>query len=297
MLDAFEAALIDFLADAVAGAPTAGQPRIGVLARAGATPDADSAVTLSATLGPAVTDPEFGDDAEVAHRVAGEWQLRPEIWLTGELALSLAAVTGDAADRRRALLRATDRLLVVMDQTAMRRGEALDGEAAGFRLTALRFLRLQPEVESLSDPTRVSLAYAWRGRFWPTRPIVEGDPIRTPVGRIAVLPLIRPEKLTVRAGSGPASLDVRGNLSALGGEKAVLLARLAGVAPGVLAGTEANPPDGFVASIADADGRFALTYAPPGAVTVPLRALVELRLGSGSRSLLLDTIAIDVVPA
>ncbi len=296
MLDAFEAALIDALADAVGGAVPAGQPRIAVLPRAGAAVPANRAVALSVQLAAAAADPEFGDDAEVAHRVSGEWRLRPEIWLTGEVSLSLAAVTGEPADRRRNLLRAADRLLVAMDPAAMRRGEALDGEALGFRLTALRLLRLAP-VDEAADPTRLVLHYAWRGRFWPVQPEVTGPPIATPLTRIAVLPLMRPERMTVRAGSGPASLDVRGNLSALGGAEALLLARIAGVAPGVLTGSGAAAPEGFVGSVADAEGRFALRYAPPDAVDGPLRAVVELRLGSGERTLLLGSIAIDVVPA
>ena len=296
MLDALEAALIDALADAVGGPALAGQPRIAVLPRAGAAVPANRAVSLAVALGAASADPEFGDDAEVAHRVAGEWRLRPEIWLTGEVSLGLAAVTGEPADRRRNLLRAVDRLLVAMDPAVMRRGEALDGDALGFRLTGLRFLRMAP-ADAAVDPTRLTLHYAWRGRVWPVQPDVAGAPIATPLTRIAVLPLMRPERLTVRAGSGPASLDVRGNLSALGGAEAVLLARLAGVAPGVLAGTGAPAPDGFVGSVADAEGRFALSYAPPDAVAGPLRAVVELRLGSGERTLLLDSIAVDVVPA
>jgi hypothetical protein len=232
----------------------------------------------------------------VAHRVSGEWRLRPEIWLTGELALTLAAVSGEPADRRQNLLRATDRLLVAMDPAAMRRGEALDGEALGFRLTALRLLRIAP-VDEAGDPTRLALHYGWRGRFWPVQPDVTGPPIATPLTRIAVLPLMRPERLSVRAGSGPASLDVRGNLSALGGAEALLLARIAGVAPGVLTGSGAAAPEGFVASVPDADGRFPLSYAPPDAVGGPVRAVVELRLGSGERTLLLDSIAVDVMPA
>jgi hypothetical protein len=296
VLDAFEAALIDALADAVGGAAPAGQPRIAVLPRAGAPVPAGRPVSLSVTLASAAPDPEFGDDSEVALRVSGEWQLRPEIWLNGELTLALAAVSGDPVDSRRNLLRAVDRVLVAMDPATMRRGEALDGEALGFRLTALRLLRLASD-DKLADPARLMLHYAWRGRFWPVRPEVAGDPIATPLTRIAVLPLVRPERLTVRAGSGPASLEVRGNLSALGGAEALLLARIAGVAPGTLTGSGAAAPEGFVASAPDAEGRFPLSYAPPDAVDGPVRAVVELRLGAGERTLLLDSLPVDVVPA
>jgi hypothetical protein len=296
MLDAFEASLIDALADAVAGAPPVGQPRIGVLARAGAAIPPDSDVTVSATLLKADADAELGDDGEIAHRVQGEWRLRPEVWLTGELALALAAVDGSATERRRNLLRASDRLLLAMDPEAMRQGRALNGSALGFRLTALRFLRLQQAAEP-ADPTRLTLLYSWRGRFWPVADEVVGPPIRTPLSRIVVLPLTRPEMLRVRAGSGPASLQIHANLSVLRGAQALLLARIAGVAPGVLAGSGAPAPEGFVASTPDANGHFPLTYAPPAVADAPFSARVELRLGAGDRNLLLDSIAVEVVPA
>ena len=299
MLNAFEERLIALLADAFAGPPPAGTPRVRLRPRAGGAEPANTDVALSVALGDASPWTDFGDDAEVARRVDNVWLLRPEVPLSGEVSIELEALTGDSVERRTRLMQAIDRLLIALDGEDVRRGKDFEQPAdQGFSISAFRLLRLETKLDDTPDPTRARLVYGYEGRFWPVRPDVEGDAITDLPTRTAILPLRVPNATVVRAGSGPAVIPVRGDLRALDGALPVMLARLRGLAPGTLAGSGAPAPEGFVASVAEADGSFPLSYAPPAAVASPVRVEIELSLGSpDGTSVVLDELSLEVIPA
>ena len=299
MLNAFEARLIELLADAFAGPTSAGEPRVGVRSRAGGPDPQNAEVALTVALGNASPWTDFGDDAEVARRVNEVWLLRPEVPLTGEVSIVLGALGGDPVQCRTQLLQALDRLLVVLDAEALRRGRALDPAVdQGFAISAFRLQHIETDIAGTPDPARLRLVYGYEGRFWPVRPDVEGGAITELPTRIAILPLSIPERTVVRAGTGPAALSVRGDLRAMRGAAPVLLARLRGLAPGTLAGSGAAAPEGFVASLPRPDGLFPLSYAPPAAVAATVRVDIELSLGSPEGvTVVLDDLSLEVVPA
>ena len=299
MLNAFEGRLIELLADAFAGPPPTGEPRVRVRPRAGGAEPQGTDVALTIALGNASPWTDFGDDAEVARRVNNVWLLRPEVPLTGEISITLEALTGDPVERRTRLMQALDGLLIVLDTEALRRGRAFDPPVdQGFAISAFRLQRLETDIADTPDPTRLRLVYGYEGRFWQVRPDVAGGAITHLPTRMAILPLSIPEHTVVRAGTGPAALPVRGDLRAMDGATPVLLARLRGLGPGTLTGSGAAAPEGFVASQARPDGLFPLSYAPPAAVASPVRVDIELSLGSPEgTSVVLDELSVQVVPA
>lgn len=298
MLNAFEERLIDLLADAVSGSPPQGQPRIEVLARVGAAAAAATDVAVSAQLGEATGWSDFGDDGQVARKIEAGWRLRTEIPLNGEVAVSLVAQSGTPVERRARLLNALDRMLVVLDAEALRHGTGFDpGQDRGFAISGFRLLRVDANNDKPPDPTRMTLVYGYQGRFWPVVAEVEGPQIRTLPTRFAILPLAVPERLSTRAGNGALAIDIRADLRGLEGGSPVLMAKLRGLAPGVLEGTGLPAPQGFVGSAADTSGRFPLSYRPPAAVAGPIDVGIQLSLASSAgATVVLDDLTVKVLP-
>jgi hypothetical protein len=295
MLDALETRLADLLADALSGGA---QPPVVARRRPGL-PEAGSEVAaVLVRVLTAEASERFDDDALEVLRRPGEMGLRPVLRLAGEVEVEVAVAADLATDRRVAVMRALDRVLLALHAEAVRTGAAfLTGEDLGFALDAFRLRRLGGPEGDEPDVGRLRAIYGYAGRFWPVEAPAEGELIESVPTRVAVLPFGLPEGLTVRAGGGDLEIPLRVDLRAGSGAPAVLVARLGGASPpGSLVGSAAPElPDHVAYPVTD--GACRIVYRPPDALDAAERARVELVLAHpGRRTVRLAELRVEVLP-
>jgi hypothetical protein len=277
MIEPFEAALADLLADRVGP-----DPAVAVVTRwrdGMADPLGDEARVAILVLDAQVSD-ELGGDRDEELRGAGDISLRSSLRLAGQARITVeVAATDQAAEQvgqRAALVAATDAVLVALHDDGVRTGRAWgDDHDQGFAIDRFRLVRLAHLDDPPDQFRRLDIWCDYGGRFWPTEPLVEGDLIAEPIRvRSATLDPVLP--LGVRAVGGGA--DVR------------LVARLSGAAPpGSLVGDTIGVPEGWVAydPAAPAEGadeaseRFDVVFRPAAVLAGSAIARVVLSLAGG----------------
>lgn len=298
MIDSFEARLVNLIADRLAGTTeilSVNRMRDGLPLPTAVGPRAAVLVTT------ARPQEDLGDDRQEVLGDKGARALRPVLRLDGEALVRLEVKEATNVAQRSALVKALDRLLLVLHdadvrsgkafQTATDQGFALDG---GFRLVRFDAIPLgTPAIES----RRFDVVYAWSGRFWPVRPALLGPRIDDVQTRQVVLPMQLPQDLEVKAGAAPITVSIPLDLTATGGAVPALVARLQGATPpGTLVGATTGLPPGFFA-VPVAAGVARVQYRAPATATEPADAVVELRIGGdGSAWTVLETFPIRVRP-
>ncbi|HMV67377.1 MAG TPA: hypothetical protein PKA64_11045 [Myxococcota bacterium] len=297
MIDGFEARLVNLLADRLAGTTdvvSIDRMRDGLTQPTAAGPRATVAV-LSAN-----PDSELGDDRQERLGAKGSYAERPVLRLAGEAVVRVQVREASNVNQRLAILRALDRLLLVLQaqdvrdgsgfQTGADLGFALDG---GFRVTRVAGV---PTGTDLSEHRRFDILCAFSGRFWPVIAATTGPAIRTIPVRTVVLPMTLPDRISTRAGV-PLDVVIPVDLRATAGAPLALAARLQGASPqGSLTGVTTGLPPGFVA-VPVANGALTVRYRPPATVTEAFEEGVELRYAwIGSSFPILETFSILVTP-
>ncbi len=283
MIDAFESRLADLLADATSGAAAvAGVSRL----RDGLTdaPAGKARVTVQLISGAPST--ELGDDRLES---IDKLSQRPVLRLSGEAEIAVEVATqaapADQAGERGVLLRALDAVLLALHDATVRDGTKFATNVdQGFELDGFRLEGLQPDAQQLTNFRRLTVRYAWSGRFWPATAPIAGPAIAKVPTRVAVLPLTAPATVEVHAGAAPLSvamaLDLRGWQAGAAGAPppARAAARLMGASPpGALVGDATGLPAGWIGFAVDAAGNFTLVYQPPA--TLAARADVRVEIG------------------
>lgn len=289
MLNALEQRLADVLADALAQTPgVESVVRAGALA-AGGSP---TAATVTVRVLNAAPRQEVGDDRRDVRRVAGGFELRTLLRLSGEalleVTLARAVSAGDAAGQRAILVRALDALLAALQDDGFRSGESFDtDEDQGFELDSFVLASLDSEHDSPDDVRAFRVLCRFSGRFWPVEPALAGPSIERIPTRVAVLPANFPRAVRTRAAEGDVRVPVEVDLRELSGARALLVARLLGSAPpGALVPDSPGAPAGSAGFAPRDDGRFEVVYRPPASLAGAVRVRVRLGLASAERDTL-----------
>lgn len=297
MIDPFEAALADLLADRLATEPTVAavtRPRDGL-----GTPPADGC-RVTASVVDAVTSEEIGGARPELVEPTRE---RTTLRLSGHVGIDVEVgqAAGPAATVQRSILwRAADAVLVVLADPEVRSGRVWgDEHDQGFAVDRLACERITSEA--LPDEPghrRLAISCAFDGRFWPVVAVAEGGVIEEPIRtRIAVGDPVLPTGLQATSGGADLVVPVRLDLRASGLAEPVLAARLLGSAPpGTLVGDADGVPAGSVGFAADADGVFSIRFRPePPPARGTATAVLSLA-GVDGRPVTVGRLSIDVVP-
>jgi hypothetical protein len=301
VLDRFEAAAADLLADRIGTDPTV-QAVVRPRDELPALVPGRARVTVrvaDGTLGDAL-----GQDLDERLGPRGT-SLRTTLGLGGRLRVTVevgAAPAQQASAQRSAVRRAADAVLVALHDPDVRGGRVFgDAHEQGFAIDRLRLVRVE-EPPADPDPAtahrRLEIWCEYAGRFWPTEPLAEGGVIEEPARlRMAFLDADLPTGLRARGGGPDLRLPVAIDLRTWGGAPPRLVARLAGAAPpATLVGDAAEVPAGSVGYLPDAAGRYAVVLRP-AAVTSAARARVQLALASASRpTVRIGEVAVEVLP-
>lgn len=285
MIEPFEAALTDLLADRVGP-----HPAVAVVTRwrdGMADPLGDEARVAVLVHDAQITD-ELGGDRDEELRQTGDISLRSSLRLAGQARVTVeVAATDDAAEQqgqRAALMAATDAVLVALHDDAVRTGRFWgEDHDQGFAIDRFRLVRLTHGDEPPDQYRRVDIHYDYRGRFWPTVPVVEGDLIAAPIRvRTVMLDAVLPSGVRAVGGGSDVTAPVVVDLQVLGGADSRLVARLAGAAPpGELVGDTTGAPEGSVAYDDGGTGRFDVVFRPADVVATSAVARVMLSLAGG----------------
>ncbi len=291
MIDAFEAALTDLLANALAGDQAISEVlRVG----RGTGQPAAGMVRLEAGVLSATASDHLGDDLpeRFGNRREGI-TTRPVFWLDGMVQIELRMRRSNTS--RQTLVRTVDRVLVALHSTTIRTGRSFTPEAEqnGFALDGgLRLVALDSEAA-----TNATLTYHYAGRFWPTTAPESGESIRSTHLRQVSLPLRVATALRARAGGPELLIPVAVDLMAPTPEAApVLAARLLGSEPpGSLSGNTDAPREGFV-GLEEEGGVYPLRYTPPETLESPSVVNAELVLLGEAGGFSLASVRIEVLP-
>ncbi len=269
MIEPFEAALADLLADRVGGdaaVEAVFRPRDGL-----APLDDDAARVLVRVADGRVPEEVGVDRLERLDRTRERATLR----LAGRVRIDvqIGAGSGPAAQRQREVLwRAADAVLVALNDDDVRSGRVWgDAHEQGFAIDRFRCEEVREALPpALPDHHHLEIGCGYEGRFWPVVAVAEGGVIRAPIRtRIVVGDLESPSGLRVPSGGGELVVGVRVDLRALGLAQPRLLGRLLGAEPpGSLVGEVDDVPEGAVAYSPDPDGVFRVRFqpaAPPAA--------------------------------
>jgi hypothetical protein len=290
MIEPFEAALADLLADRVGP-----HPAVAVVTRwrdGMADPLGDEARVAVLVHDAQVSD-ELGGDRDEELRGAGDISLRSSLRLAGQARITVEVATtdqaGEQAGQRSALVAAADAVLVALHDDDVRTGRAWgDDHDQGFAIDRFRLARLGHLDDPPDQFRRLDIWCGYAGRFWPTEPLVEGDLIAAPIRvRSATLDPVLPMGVRAVGGGADVVAPVVVDLRTLGGADRRLVARLSGAAPpGTLVGDTVGVPEGSVAySPTDpADpggGRFEVVFRPAAVLAGAAVARVVLSLAGG----------------
>lgn len=273
MLDEFEERLVDLVADLLAPAD-----EIDRVIRPGQAAAEQMLVTACVDAFKVV--PGIRDDERRVLGSKGDYRLRTTLTLGGTVSLEIRQSSTNDTSRSR-LVRALDRVLVVLQSAPVRDGRAFAraGEDQGFELSAFRIVSVDGSEDRLSH---VHCRFEFAGDFWPVEPAVEGARIEEIPTRLALLPLGMPEGLRARPATD-LDIPVRLDLRTFGGARPRLAARLSGASPvGSLIGDTDELPAGDVGYTPSADGDVHLLYRPPAALAGTAIARIELRLAHAS---------------
>lgn len=295
MIDPFEAALADLLADRVGP-----DPAVAVVTRwrdGMADPLGDEARVAVLVLDAQVSD-ELGGDRDEELRGAGDISLRASLRLAGQARITVEVATTDQAaeqvGQRAALVAATDAVLVALHDGEVRTGRVWgDDHDQGFAIDRFRLVRVAQPEEPPDQFRRLDIWCDYAGRFWPTEPLVEGDLIVAPIRvRSATLDPVLPQGVRAVGGGADVVAPVVVDLRTLGGADPRLVARLSGAAPpGTLVGDTVGVPEGSVAyepadpgdGAGGAGGRFEVVFRPAAVLAGSAIARVVLSLASEDR--------------
>ena len=308
MLDEFELRLADLIADELAGVQalqlvTRTRSDLGTVVT-----EPDGVAIIVHTLN-ADSSRIMGDDALERRGTKGQYRLRTTLRLSGQVAADIAIRTegGNDLDQRRSrLVQILDALLVALQDETVRNGRAfLTDTDQGFELDGFRLAtvaELTPAASAFTLPEgfgAIRATYDFSGRFWPVQPEAEGDAITALPTRIAVMPVLAPERLSATAGAADLTVPLQLDLRLLNGATGRVLGRLKGASPpGSLQGDNAGVPAGWTAFAYDPNGTVSVVYRPPGALGAPARVQVSLALSrEGRPSIPLGEFAIQVRPA
>lgn len=286
MLDAFEARLIEVLAEGLTGTPAlAGIAR----ARDGLTAPTGATVQLRVRLLDARPQAAVGDDERARLRRGGGWQRRIEMQLEGEVELVFRIGQAGPPERpqqRERLVRVVDRALVVLADEAIRSGQAFRGDAdLGFELDGFRLVALEAPrapADAADEIRQMTVRCGWAGRFWPVGEEQAGAAIREMPVRQVVLPIGLPEGLRVKAGAErDIVLTIELDTLRIGGAplpEPAIVARLLGASPGELVGAAEPGAPGWVRFLADPQQRtrFVVRYRAPAQVSGKAEARITL---------------------
>ena len=280
MIEPFEAALADLLADRIGTDPavaTVTRPRDGL----GAPPD-DAARVLVQVIDATLTEDVGGDRVERLGS-PGDLATRPSVRADGRIVISVevgtAARPAAQAAQRARVMAAADAVLAALHDPEVRSGaEFGDAHSQGFAIDGFRLHGMTHPGEPEAGFHRIDVTCEYRGRFWPVEELAAGDLIEAPIRtRIALLDPALPTGLRVAAGDPDLVIPIRLDLRARGGAPEELAARLAGAEPpGLLVGVESAP--GWTAVPVTADGSFSIVYRPPAALAAAVSARVRLAL-------------------
>jgi hypothetical protein len=300
----FENRLTDLLADALSGIS-----EIAVLRTLDGVAPQSTVVQIAPRLTRFEPDPTFGDDDPDRIGPRPELRLRSTLHARGEMLLALRIGPpgngSTAADQRRKLLSALDRVLPRLGEIEVRRGGAFTQPSdQGFELDAFRLLGVN-ETEGAAG--QLDARYGFAGRFWPAGVETVGEAIRRIPVRIAVLPVTLPERPIVREGTDiqiPVRLDLRSLESRATGEVGPaagagrLRARLRGASPpGTLIGGTASATGAGRAYDQSAPGAFTVSYRAPGTVAGRAEAHIELAFEREGEALIeLGEVVVEVTP-
>jgi len=284
LIEPFEAALADLLADALAT-----EDSVAVVTRwRDGMPNAQANAARVAVLvvDGALTD-QVGGDRDEELRVLGDISLRSSVRLGGRIRISVEVATANqpAAQQgqRPAVMRAADSILVVLHDPAVRTGEVWgDDHDQGFAIDRFRLNRLEQPAEPPDQFRRLDVWCDYVGRFWPVEPLVEGELIEEPVRiRIATMDAVLPSGRRAQSGGPDVIAPVLIDLRTLGGAPARLVARLGGAAPpGELIGDADAVPAGSVAYEPIEGGRFEVRFRPADVLAGSAVARVVLSLAA-----------------
>lgn len=296
MIDPFEAALADLLADRLVGVPIVAavtRPRDGLSAPPG------DACRVSATVVDGATTAELGGDRpERLDRTTERTTLR----LAGRIRLDVeigSAAGPAAAGQRTALWEAADAVLVALADPEVRSGRVW-GEAheQGFAIDRLAFERItEPLPPDPRDHRRLELWCSYEGRFWPVVALAEGGVIEEPIRtRVVVGDLDLPDGLVVTSGGADLIVPVRVDLRATGLAEPRLAARLLGASPpGSLIGDAEGVPAGFVGYLPDADDRFQVRFRPAPAPSAGPATVVLALASADAPTVTVGRLDIEVI--
>jgi hypothetical protein len=234
-------------------------------------PAKDKVVVLVRTVSAAATQ-RLGDDQRERRGTKGHYQLQTSLHLEGQVAIDCTINADGGNDlelRRPALMQALDRILVALQAENVRTGPAFQtGDDLGFEIVGFRLVRVEPPAENPGTFAALRAIYAFSGRFWPVEAPLAGRHITTPLTRLAVLPVVAPERVMAAAGGADVTIPLRIDLRTLGGASAVVATHLEGTSPpgSLVGGTTQGVPDGWRGFTLDDSGVAAIVYRPPAAV-------------------------------
>ncbi len=279
MIEPFEAALADLLADRIAtedAVAAVSRPRDGL----GAAPG-DAARVLVQVVDATLTG-DVGGDRDERLGAPGDYQTRPSVHASGEVVVTVEIGTAPPPQQpaqRATVMAAADLVLAALHDPGVRSGTVFgDAHGQGFAIDGFRLLRLVHPGDPDPGFRRIDVVCGYQGRFWPVEELAAGDVIEAPIRtRIALLDPELPSGLRVTAGDPDLVIPIRLDLRARGGAPDQLAARLAGAEPpGQLVGAEAAP--GWTAMPAAPDGSYPVVYRPPAALAAAALARVRLAL-------------------
>lgn len=298
MIDPFEVAVADLLADR-AGA----HPAVGSVRRAGVAGPVATDGTAGVSVG--VVDAVAGDEVGVDRdeRVSRTIERRSHR-LTGRvrIALTVGPAGGPAGDslRRANLWQAADMVLVVVHQPDVRDGSVWGADhEQGFAIDRFRLASVgEPTPPDTAGADRLDIWCDYAGRFWPVDPLVEGDIIVEPVPtRLLVHDTELPTGLFARAGGAELAVPLHVDVRTFDATPR-LVARLGGAAPpGELLGDEDGAPPGWFGYPPDEHGTYTILFRPAAAIAAPADARVLLGLASADRpTVSIGELQIEVLP-
>ena len=298
MIDQFEIALADLLADRAGS-----HPAVQSVRRAGVEkPDpADGAALVVVAVVDAVACDEVGIDRP--ERVTATIERRSQR-LGGRVKIEVSVGPSDGpgsgAQQRTALWQAADAVLVVVHNPEVRDGSVWGADHAhGFAIDGFRLARVsEPPPPDSGNDDRLDIWCDYAGRFWPVEPLIEGDVIVEPIPtRLVLLDARLPIGLAAQSGGPELVVPLGVDLRSFDATPR-LVARLSGAAPpGELIGDDADVPTGSVGYLPDDRGRFTVVFRPASSLTAPADAHVGLGLASADRpTVTIGELQIKVLP-